>query len=200
MLSAIELKIASWPMPSDSGKAPARPARRDHCAPCSYMKAACERRLSPEGERPELINAHYLSPLEPTLRAEALLGQPMQEGSAPSPLLSALAEVPELLIEVACALIEDGLTQDAVRWIEEALRHADLPMLRYLLADAHLAVDPNGFEAAKELTLAGKAEVQPPFPWRPAELGALSRLSARFPEDASLKTWLAASKLLNPNT
>src|SRR5207237_1444363 len=72
----------------------------DHLA--WWMKAMAKR-LSGEAaeEVPELLNAHYLAPLEPALRAESFLAQPVSMDREPNPLLKPLAEYPESFVEVA---------------------------------------------------------------------------------------------------
>ncbi|MGV3615648.1 MAG: DUF5107 domain-containing protein [Fimbriimonas sp.] len=158
--------------------------------PLAWWALAATRRLrGDEGERPELLNAHYLAPLEPILRAEAFLAQSPAMGFEPSPLIAPVAEIPEDLVEVACLLVEHGLLDQANRWIDEALRHHDLAMLRYLMADVLLRGTRMEAEAAEHVRAPASALV-PPLPWRPAERRALATVVARFPHDA------AASRLL----
>jgi hypothetical protein len=135
-----------------------------------WLKATADRMRGVEGERPELLNAHYLAPLEPVLRAEAFLAQ----GAAskePNPLVAPMAEIPENLVEVASLLLEAGLAAEASVWIDEALRHRDLPILHalqsYALSFSHMDV-----EAARHRSLA-KGISEPPFPYRDVEWKAL---------------------------
>jgi hypothetical protein len=167
--------------------------------PLAWWALSATRRLrGDEGERPELLNAHFLAPLEPMLRAESFLGQSPEMGRDPSPLIAPLAEIPEDLVDVACLLIEHGLLDQASRWIDEALRHHDLAMLRYLMADALLRGTRMEAEAAEHLRAAAKAAV-PPLPWRAIEIRALRNLSARFPQDEAVQRLLAlAEKSLPP--
>ncbi|HTQ09236.1 MAG TPA: hypothetical protein VMI31_04120 [Fimbriimonadaceae bacterium] len=161
----------------------------DHLA--WWMKAMAARLGSrTEGESPELLNAHFLAPLEPALRAESFLAQPqtLEEGS--SPLLKPLDDFPDAFLEVAALLFEAGLHHEAARWIDEALRHADLPMLRYLLAYAHLKVTNLEFEAAEQVKAASTRPITPPFPWRGIEIEALRALSERFPDEPRIAQWL----------
>lgn len=145
--------------------------------PLLWWGKAAGRRLAGGEGSDELANAHYLAPLEPLLRAEALLSQP--ESSEPSQLLSAYEALPENYVEVACQLMEHGLYDQATRWIGEALRYRDLAMLRYLLAFALLHQTRMEAEAAVQVRAARDAEPDP-RPWRPVEQVALERLSARF--------------------
>ena len=94
--------------------------------PLLWWGKAVALRLAGEDNEQELLNAHFLAPLEPALRAESFLSQPINPDGAPSPLLASLAENPEEFIEVACLLIDCGLFDQASRWIDEALRHRDL--------------------------------------------------------------------------
>jgi hypothetical protein len=144
-----------------------------------------------EGESAELLNAHYLAPLEPALRAESFLSQPKRMEKDPSALLKPMAEHPENFVEVACLLLEAGLHEQAAYWIDEALRHEDLPMLRFLLAYAHLTQSGLEYEAAAQVEAVAKSEMTPPFPWREIEWQALDALSRRFPAEARLARLMA---------
>ena len=151
-----------------------------------WTKAMARRLAGEEVDGPERANAHYLAPLEPALRAEAFLAQSSNQGKEPNPLVAPLAERPESLIEVACLLLEIGVRAEASRWIDEALRHRDLAMLRYLLAHSLLSGSRMDAEAAVQVAAAGRLPFEPPYPWREIERTALKALSARFPEDARL--------------
>lgn len=157
-----------------------------------WLKAIAQRQGGGEGDEvAEMLNAHYLAPLEPVLRAESFFRQPRAMGKEPTALLRPMADHPENFIEVAALLIEARLYEEASRWIDEALRHADLPMLRYLLAYAHIEATGMDFEAADQLAAAAKAPLGPPFPWRPIERVAVEALSNRFPDDERLGELLA---------
>ncbi len=158
----------------------------DHLA--WWSKAVAHRLAGEEAEeRPELLNAHYLAPLEPALRAESFLSQPMAMTKDPSPLLRPLEDTPESFVEVAALLVEMGLFDQANRWIDEALRHTDLAILRYLQAYCYLTASRMEAEAAEQLVAAARQPVGPPFPWRRVEVVALRALVERFPADARLK-------------
>jgi hypothetical protein len=158
--------------------------------PLAWWALSATRRMrGDEGERPELLNAHFLAPLEPMLRAESFLGQSPAMGKEASPLVAPVAEIPEDLVEVACVLIEHGLLDQANRWIDEALRHHDLAMLRYLMADVLLRGTRMEAEAAEHMRAAAKALV-PPLPWRPVEVRALRNVLERFPSDAAARRLL----------
>jgi tetratricopeptide (TPR) repeat protein len=152
-----------------------------------WLKAAARRlRGERDDEQAELLNAHYLAPLEPALRAESFLSQPQSMEREPSPILKPLDEFPEAFVEVAALLLEAGLFEQAGRWIDESLRHADLPILRYLLAYAHLKASGLDMEAAEQLSAAARQPLSPPFPWRRVELEAIRTLRERFPGDERL--------------
>jgi tetratricopeptide (TPR) repeat protein len=153
-----------------------------------------------EEERAELLNAHYLSPLEPALRAEAFLSQPVEPGREPSPLVAPLDEAPESYIEVAALLVEHGLLSDATRWIDEALRHADLPMLRILLAYCYLSGSRMAAEAASEVQKAEALGPPAPLPWRRVEIDALRAVGSRFPEALGVRQWLELAERLATRT
>ena len=74
-----------------------------------WLKGAIRRHLGSLEEGPELPNAHYLAPMEPVLRAEALFTQPEGESSEPNALILPLADHPDLLAECALRLLEAGL-------------------------------------------------------------------------------------------
>ncbi|MFQ3587451.1 MAG: DUF5107 domain-containing protein [Fimbriimonadaceae bacterium] len=160
-----------------------------------WLRAVCLRLAGQDGggddagsESPELPNAHYLAPLEPALRAESFLAQPKTMTKDPNPLVRPLANNPDALIEVACLLLDAGLREDASRWIDEALRHRDEPMLRYLQADSLLAATRMEIESAEMVRRAAGKPIEPPYPWRPAERAAVRRLADRFPQDTRLAT------------
>ncbi|MFI5384547.1 MAG: hypothetical protein ACHQ50_00335 [Fimbriimonadales bacterium] len=158
----------------------------DHLA--WWMKAIAIRLQATEADTsPELLNAHYLAPLEPALRAESFLSQPGTLEREPGVLLKPMAEFPEHFIEVAALLAEAGLFEQASRWIDECLRHVDLPMLRYLLAYAYLSATGLDLEAAEQVAAAAKQPIGPPYPWRRVEIAALEVLSKRFPQDQRLQ-------------
>src|SRR5262249_54552632 len=136
-----------------------------------------------------LLNAHFLAPLEPALRAESYLANPSQT-KEPSAVLRPLGGSPDSFVEVACLLLEANLDKEAATWIDEALRHVDLPMLRYLLAYAHVRGSRMEAQAGEQVALAVRQGKKPPYPWRPLELSALRLLVERFPDDAVLKSYL----------
>ncbi len=166
--------------------------------PLNWWTKAMARRLGgSEDEGPELPNAHYLAPLEPALRAEAFLAQSSSQGREPNPLVAPLADRPEALVEVACLLLEIGVRAEASRWIDEALRHRDVAMLRYLAAWSLLGGSRMEAEAANFVAAAGRLPFDPPYPWREIEQRALGELAMRFPEDGRLAEYLG---LLNERT
>jgi len=144
-------------------------------------------RLGEEDNEAELLNAHYLAPLEPALRAESYLSQPLNLDPEPSRLLAPLAENPEEFIEVACLLIEAGLFDQASRWIDEALRHREMAMLRYLMAYCLLTATKLNAEASEQIRLAVQSSLAPPFPYRDVERDAITLLASTFPEDPHLR-------------
>ncbi len=154
--------------------------------PLAWWTKAVALRLAEGDNQAELLNAHYLAPLEPALRAESFLSQPINLDVDANPLLTSLAENPEEFIEVACLLIEAGLFDQASRWIDEALRHRDLPMLRYLMAYCLIEATRLDAEASDQVRLAGEAPLAPPFPFREVEIHALNALLKAFPNNSRL--------------
>ena len=161
----------------------------DHLA--WWAKAMAGRlREGPGDERPELLNAHFMAPFDPVLRAEAFLAQDQEMGKDPSPLLKSLEDTPEAFVEVAALLTELGLNDQATRWIDESLRHVDLVMLRYLQAFCFLRASRMHVEAAECMAAANRLGFTPPLPWRDVEWLAIAALHARFPEDEVLNRYL----------
>ena len=158
-----------------------------------WAKAVAHRLEGGEEERPELLNAHYLAPLEPLLRAESTLGQQNLSGE-PNPLLKPLADNPEALDEVGFQLLDLGLYAELSKWVEEALKHREIPMLRYLLAFALLKGSRMQVEAAQQVAQASKAPINPPYPWRPAEMKVLRYLAEAFPSDARISEMVKLSE------
>ncbi|MEA2553304.1 MAG: hypothetical protein QOJ65_1480 [Fimbriimonadaceae bacterium] len=164
----------------------------DHLA--WWAKAVIRRlRNVEEEERQELLNAHYLAPLEPALRAESFLSQTQPLGKDPSPILKPLEDAPEQFVEVACLLIDLGLIQEASRWLDEAIRHEDLPMLRYLQASL-LQGTRMSVDAAEHVRVASAMPLKPPFPYRAVELDALDSLQRAFPQDPRLADYLILAR------
>ena len=150
-------------------------------------------------EMAEILNAHYLAPLEPALRAEGFLNQSQTQGRQPNPILKPLNESPEQFVDVACHLLEWRLYKDAARFIDEALRHMDLPMLRYLYAHALRENSKMEVEAAAHVQQGSAKPLGPPFPWRQIELDALRRLAMKFKDDARLKQYLEIAERRRPS-
>lgn len=154
-----------------------------------WLKAAVLRACGETDEEcPEMPNAHFLAPLEPVLRAEAFLSQPPQ-GKEPSPIVNPVR--PEAMLEVANLLIESGLQSDAARWLDECLRHHDLPMFRYLLAWMYLTGSKMRAEAATQIAAAAKLEIGEPYPSRHYDFRAVRELAREFPDDLRLADWLS---------
>ncbi len=146
-----------------------------------WLKSAV-RRLNgdPLEDRPELLNAHFLSPQEPVLRAESFLSQPNDGNADPHPLLVQLTVHPEQFIEVACLLIDAGLWEQAARFLDEALRHEKLAMLHVLMSFALLESSKMDMEAAQQASYGAALATLPPFPHRPVEIAALAKVNERF--------------------
>lgn len=160
-----------------------------------WMKAMAERLAgNKDDERPEILNAHFLAPVEPALRAESYLASPSQVQEK-SPILNPLEDLPETFVEIACLLIEANLLEEACTWIDEALRHTELPMLRYLLASIYLKGVRLDVQAAEQVQLAVAPNPQPPYPWRQVEREALEALTQRFPADSSLARMLQTATI-----
>jgi len=157
---------------------------------CWWAKAAAKRQANlVDEEQLELPNAHYLAPLEPVLRAEGFLAQSMAMSAEANPLLKPLEEIPENFVEVACTLIECGFNADASRWIDEAIRHVDLPMLRYLHAYCFLTGTRLVAEVSEQVSAAARLPFGPPYPWRLVERKALKALHERFPSNDRLREY-----------
>lgn len=140
----------------------------------------CRLKGDQQNERPELLNAHFLAPLEPALRAEGFLSQPHDGNADPHPILTPLDAQPELFVEVACLLIESCLWEQAARFLDEALRHEKLAMLHLLMSYCLLVGSRMDMEAAQHAFAAGQLADQPPFPFRTIERVALSTVNERF--------------------
>jgi tetratricopeptide (TPR) repeat protein len=161
--------------------------------PLAWWAKSVNRRIGnlddENAERIELLNAHYLSPLEPCLRAEAFLAQPRNHGKDPSPLLASFNDVPENFIEVACQLIQARFYEEAAYFIDEALRHQNLGMLHYL--HAHLLSRKGGMdmEVDSRVQMALKAKF-PPMPYRDLEREILTLISIGHELPQVLRDWL----------
>lgn len=104
------------------------------------------------------------------------------------------------MIEVACLLLEAGLSGECARWIDECLRHREVPMLRYLQAWSLLQNSRMAVEAAEQVSVAGKSPLEPPFPWRGLEKRAVKALAAKFSNDERLQSLAALLSAAQSNT
>ena len=153
--------------------------------PLAWWQRAVLARLNGEDNDQELTTAHALSPLEPALRAEAFLAMPQTHSKEPSAVLKGLS--PDDFHETVHLLVEAGLYQEATRLMDEAQRHQEHPLLRYMHAWCLMQTTRMEVEASFELQKAGKAPIEPPFPWRPLEVRAVRELAQRFSKDERLR-------------
>jgi len=152
-----------------------------------WLKSIVQRFANADAsERTELLNAHYLSPMEPALRLESFLSQPVTEGQPANPMLAPIAANPDALLDGVGLLLEAGLPAEASRVIDEALRHRENAMLRYLLAWSLLSETRMAVTAAEHVAKASGLPVEPPFPWRTLEKRAVRELHRQFPTDQRL--------------
>ncbi|MFY9233653.1 MAG: hypothetical protein WAO58_04250, partial [Fimbriimonadaceae bacterium] len=155
-----------------------------------WYKAVAHRLSGDQGEdRPELPNAHYLAPLEPALRVESFMRLPVGEGTGPNPLLTSVGELPERYIHVAELYFDAGLFDQAARWLDEALRHVDIPVFRYQLAYCFLEGSRMKAEAAEQVR---RASLKPLDGMQPSPRVA-ARLLREFPRDERLR-WTCTAR------
>lgn len=149
-----------------------------------WLRAMANRMSGQVEDRPELLNAHYLAPLEPLLRAEAFLSLEQAQAKDPHPLVAPLADNPEAMVEVACWLTLCGNHVDLFRWVDECLRHREVTRLRILLAWAYLQVGQE-FEALSHVSRIH--DQRPPYLWQPVEHHALRGLLEKWPDNKNLQ-------------
>lgn len=150
-----------------------------------WLKSVIRRKMG-VGDRPELLNAHYLAPLEPLLRAEGYLQQGGSHEKQASPVTLRLAKNPDLGLECIDALLEIGLVQESAMLMDEILRHEDIGLVRLMLAWSLLTLSRMEVEAAQHISLFEKAALAPPLPSRWREVEAVKALAARFPQSQKL--------------
>lgn len=151
-----------------------------------WLKSVIRRKMG-EAERPELLNAHYLTPLEPLLRAESFLQQGGADTKEGSPMTLRLAKNPDLGLECVDQILSLGLTMEAGMLMDELLRHEEIGLVRLMLAWSLLTKSRMEAEAARHLAVFEKRQVTPPLPSRPREIKAVQELHARFPSLERLK-------------
>jgi hypothetical protein len=110
---------------------------------------------------------------------------PQTHSKEPSAVLKGFS--PDDFHETVHLLIEAGLYQEATRLMDEAQRHQEHPLLRYMHAWCLMQTTRMEVEASFELQKAGKAPIEPPFPWRPLEVRAVRELAERFSKDERLR-------------
>jgi hypothetical protein len=94
-----------------------------------WVKHVCIWKMG-EDDPDALVNAHYLAPHEPLLKADAFLRNP--DGG--EKLLDSWGDDPQPFREVAEFLILAGLFEDLYIWLTEAMSRSDDPMLAATLA------------------------------------------------------------------
>lgn len=152
-----------------------------------WLLALCRRKLGESSEHgEELLAAHYFAPLDPVLRAESFLSQPMTMGSEPHGTVSPIAAFPDMLVDVACHLVEAGLFGEAMRWIDESLRHEPVRALHHLGAYCLAHSTEMAVEAASHQAAAQKCQNPFPLPHRNIHRHAIRELNRRFPADGLL--------------
>jgi len=154
-----------------------------------WLKVVCARHSGVEDtDQTSLLNAHYLAPLEPALRAESFLAMPSDAHESAALILKPLAANPDSILDVLCKFIACGLYIDAARIMDVAHGVNGVPLVRYLHAWCHLQSTNLEAEAAHHVQIASPQPLAPPFPWRTIEVQATIGLSQRFPGDSRLKT------------
>ncbi|MCG9895394.1 MAG: DUF5107 domain-containing protein [Fimbriimonadaceae bacterium] len=145
-----------------------------------WMKAWIAR-LEGREDRPELLNAHFLTPMEPLLRAEAFLQQGALQGREPNPAVAPLAKNPDAGLECVAELLRAGAYREAGLLMDELLRHEEIGLVRVLYAWLLAERSRMEVEAARHLQELESRPLQPPFPWRREEVRAIRRLAERHP-------------------
>lgn len=85
-------------------------------------------------------------------------------GKEPQALLNGFEERPILFAEVGHHLMEMGFVSQAVRWLDEAVRHLDAPLFRVQLAACYALNHKLAAETADQLAKAEQLGWKPPFP------------------------------------
>ena len=153
-----------------------------------WLRAAIQRESGVElEESQERLNAHFLAPLEPALRAEAFLSMPQGQSSEPNPIVKPLIEFASHGCAVLCLYADVGLLQSMYRIGDELLRHKDIPLVRYILAATLLEHSKMETTAGEHVVAAAKLGFREPLPRRQLERQSVALLSARFPQDETLR-------------
>lgn len=163
-----------------------------------WFRAACLEELGEEATT-EIENAHFLSPFEPMLRAEAFFRQKGVHSKDPSPLFASWKSDPAQFVEVGIRLIESKMYERAARWLDEAWRNRPHGLLAIQMAFLHRVHTNMEFEASRWLDLAAKQPIEPPFPCRELELSILEELIGAFREHRALQTWYLLARRGSPN-
>lgn len=161
-----------------------------------WLKAVVARKDNQDERAAEFLpNAHFLAPMEPALRAEAFLSQPQTHGSEPNPIVAPIGNHPDAQLAVVHLLLEANLWDEAVRWMDECLRHRQTPLLCTMVAWCYLTRSRMTAEAAQWVKQIDAMPHEAPFPWRPLEIRAVSELASAFPDSASMAKWSAIAAL-----
>ncbi len=155
-----------------------------------WLRAVADRLSdTEEEERTSLLNARFLAPLDPVLRAEAYLATPIApDALGASPLVFHLAEEVDSLYDVLGLLIGSGLVHDAARLINECLQHRESAMVRYLYTACLLESSTMTAEVSEQVRRAGLSPLEPPFPFRPFEVRSIRLVARRFPDDPQIQS------------
>jgi hypothetical protein len=154
-----------------------------------WMRAVVNRQKGETEEQPDRLNAHFLLPLEPALRAEAFLCQPAVTSMDPIPLVAPVAMHQTASAEIAAMYWNLGLFRDVVRWVDECCRHRESSWLRIIHAAAYLKLRGKEIEAHTQLQFATRAGLGAPFPTTELEFRILEDLRTRFPGTQILEEW-----------
>lgn len=161
-----------------------------------WLKAVVARKENQDELAAEYLpNAHFLAPMEPALRAEAFLSQPQTHGSDPNPVVAPIGNHPDAQLAVVHLLLEANLWDEAVRWMDECLRHRKTPLISIVLAWCYFTRSRMAAEAAQWVAQIDGMPHEAPFPWRPLEIRAVNELAGAFPSSKSMVQWSAIAAL-----
>ncbi len=154
-----------------------------------WMRAVINRQRAQSDDQPDRLNAHFLLPMEPALRAEAFLSQAAVTSMDPIPLIASVALHQWAAAEIAALYWNLGLFRDVVRWVDECCRHRESSWLRIVYAAAYLKLKGKEMETHTQLQFAKRVGIGAPFPTTEMEFRILDELRKRFPGIEILEQW-----------
>lgn len=154
-----------------------------------WLAATISRERGGQDEESDpLLNAHFISPLEPMLRVEAFLRTPVSSDAQRSSILESLAKDPVASIDAVVRLYNWGLQDAAVRVLEDLLRLHPTAKMYLLLAGIYLESERFAFEADRLVKQVEELSLDSLYPHTLTEWKLLQQVAKKFPNSEAAQS------------